>query len=67
MDEELWDAEEVGRELNPDHPLTPSAARKEMSRAGIRALHGYPAELVRRYQALRKGKGHRTDLEKDTP
>lgn len=66
MDDELWDAERVGRELNESHPLTPAAARKEMTRAGIRSLHGYPAELVRRYRARRKGRGHRTDLEKET-
>jgi hypothetical protein len=67
MDDELWSAERVGRELNDDHPLTPAAARKEMHRAGIRSVRisGYPAELVRRYRGRRKGRGHRTDLEKD--
>lgn len=65
MGDELWDAERVGQELGEDKPLTPASARKEMARAGIKAASGYPAELVRRYKASRKGRGFRSDLKKD--
>lgn len=60
--DELWPAEEVGKYLNPDEPLTPASARKEMQRQGIRSEHGYPARLVRKIR--RKGRGYRSDLEK---
>lgn len=60
--DELWDSERVGKELNPDAPLTPGSVRSAMKRGGIRAVHGYPAALVRRYIALRRGRGYRTDL-----
>lgn len=62
--DELWDAVRVGRELNPDKPLTTASARKEMSRAGISAVWGYPAGAVRDYmRRRRKGRGHRSDLD----
>lgn len=60
---EIWDIERVARELNPDTPLTPGGARKEMSRAGIKVIHGYPARLVRAYLRNRRGRGFRSDLE----
>lgn len=65
MDEEneLMSTEEVARFLRPDKPLTLGAVWKEMNRAKIRSVRGYPAAMVRAYKtSKRKGKGYRSDL-----
>lgn len=64
-DDELMSADEVGRYLNPDKPLSRGAVWKEMNRAKISSIvvRGYPARLVRAYKATRrKGRGYRADL-----
>ena len=43
----LVSAEELGRLINPDEPLSAAAVRQRCRRAGIRSRHGYPIEQVR--------------------
>jgi hypothetical protein len=64
MADEIWDIDRIAREIGGTFsPVTPASARKEMARAKIKAIRGYPAQLVRDYLSTRKGQGHRTDLE----
>jgi hypothetical protein len=53
----LISAEEVGRVLNPNEPLTPASALKAMTCADIPEIRGYPADQVHAYAIRRPGKG----------
>lgn len=63
VNEELWSDERIGRELNPEKPLTPHSVRREMSRAKIPMLSGRSARLVRALLARRANRGTGTDAE----
>lgn len=56
INEELWSDERIGRELNPEKPLTPHSVRREMSRNDIPMRSGRSARLVRALLARRAGR-----------
>jgi hypothetical protein len=73
---ETWTIHEVAAYLGYTSPSATGNARKQLSRWGIEALGRQPgrsgisyynAELVKTAHAQRPGRGHRTDLPKETP
>ncbi len=53
----LWSAEQCGKALGTTKPLTAASARKELARAEISEVRGYPADAVLAHAASRPSRG----------